>query len=180
MLGRKARNARSAGSSHFLEGKVYAAQGKWDDAEAALLKALELDPNSSSTYDLLISTYMVANRLPQAITLLEGLLSRSPDNASALMMLALIHERMNDFPKAREAYEKLLAVKPDSPPALNNLAYLYAERLDQPDKAYNLAQKARALQPADAGIADTLGWILYKKGNYQQSLILLQSAKTSE
>ena len=165
----------SAGA-HFLEGKVYAAQGKWDNAEAALLKALELDPNSSSTYDLLISTYLAANRLPQAIALLEGLLSRSPDNARALMVLALIYERMNDFPKARDAYEKLLAVKPDSPHALNNLAYLYAERLDQPDKAYDLAQKARALQPADAGIADTLGWILYKKGNYQQSRTLLQES----
>jgi Flp pilus assembly protein TadD len=92
------------------------------------------------------------------------------------MVLALIYERMNDFPKAREAYEKLLTVKPDSPHALNNLAYVYAERLDQPDKAYDLAQKARALQPADAAIADTLGWILYKKGNYQQSLTLLQES----
>ena len=25
--------------AHFLEGKVYAAQGKWDDAETALLKS---------------------------------------------------------------------------------------------------------------------------------------------
>ena len=140
------------------------------------LKALKLDPNSSSTYNLLISTYLAANRLPQAIAVLEGLLSRSPDNARVLMVLAMTCERINDFPKARDAYEKLLAVKPDSPYALNNLAYLYAERLDQPDKAYDLAQKARGLQPADAGIADTLGWILYKKGNYQQSLTLLQES----
>ena len=135
-----------------------------------------MDPNSSSTYDLLISTYLAANKLPQAIALLEGLISKSPGNARALMLSALIYEKMNDFPKAREAYEKVLAVKPDSPYALNNLAYLYAERLDQPDKAYDLAQKARSLQPADAGIADTLGWILYKKGDYQQARTLLQDS----
>ena len=162
--------------AHFLEGKVYAAQGKWDDAETALLKTLELDPNSSGTYDLLISTYVAANKLPQAIALLEGLLSRSPDNARAMMVQALIYEKMNDASKAREVYERLLALKPDSPHALNNLAYLYSERLDQLDRAYDLAQKARALQPAEAGIADTLGWILYKKGDYQQSRTLLQES----
>jgi tetratricopeptide (TPR) repeat protein len=44
------------------------------------------------------------------------------------------------------------------------------------DKAYDLAQKARALLPAEAPIADTLGWILYRKGDYQTSLALLQES----
>ena len=92
------------------------------------------------------------------------------------MVLAQIYEKVNDFPKAREVYERLLSVNPDSLYALNNLAYLYAERLDQLDKAYDLAQKARSLQPADPSIADTLGWILYKKGDYQQALTLLQES----
>ena len=162
--------------ARFLEGKVYAAQGKWDNAEVALLKALELDPNSSSTYDLLISTYLAANKLPHAIALLERLLSKKPDNDGALTVLAPIYEKANDFPKAREVYERLLSAKPHSLYALNNLAYLYGERLDQLDKAYDLAQKARSLQPEDPSIADTLGWILYRKGDYQQALTLLQES----
>ena len=163
-------------AAHFLEGKVYAAQSQWDRAEAALLKTLELDPNSSSAYDLLTSTYVAANKLPQAITQLNSLLSKSPENARALMLSALIYEKMNEFAKARDAYEKLLSAKPDFPPVLNNLAYLYAERLDELDKAHDLAQKARALQPGDAAIADTLGWILYKRGDYKQALALLQES----
>ena len=71
---------RSRGA-HFLEGKVYAAQGQWDRAEAALLKTLELDPNFLNAYELLISTYVAANKLPQAINQVESLLSKSPDNA---------------------------------------------------------------------------------------------------
>ena len=38
----------------FLEAKIYFAQGEWDRAKAALLKALQLDPNYSKAYDLLI------------------------------------------------------------------------------------------------------------------------------
>ena len=167
---------RAPQSAHFLEGKVYAAQGQWDRAEASLLKTLELDPNYLSAYELLISTYVASNKLPQAINQVESLLSKSPDNLRALMVSALLYERINELAKAQAAYEKLLSIKPDSPPILNNLAYLYAERLGELDKAYDLAQRARALQPGDAAIADTLGWILYKRGDYKQALALLQES----
>jgi len=91
-------------------------------------------------------------------------------------MLALIFEKERDFPKARDAYERLLSKSPDFIPALNNLAYLYTEQFNQLDKAYELAQKARTLQPGDAMIADTLGWTLYKRGDYQQALTLIQES----
>ena len=162
--------------AHFLEGKVYAAQGEWNRADSALIKALELDPNFSSAYGLAITTYLATNRLPEAIAQLEALLAKNPKDTRALMLSALIYEKMNDFSKARDTYEKLLSANPDFAPALNNLAYMCAERFNEVDKAYDLAQKARALRPGEAAIADTLGWILYKRGDYQQSLTLLQES----
>jgi tetratricopeptide (TPR) repeat protein len=137
------------------------------------LKTLKQDsayPNASS---LLVSTYPAAGKLPSAIALLESELPRNPEGR-ALLALAMICERTKDFPKAREAYEKLIVLKPDYAPALNNLAYLYAEQFGLLEKARELAQKARELQRYDPRIADTLGWILYKKGDYQQSLTLLE------
>jgi tetratricopeptide (TPR) repeat protein len=83
---------------------------------------------------------------------------------------------MKDFPKARDAYEKLLSIKPDFALALNNLAYLYSERLNDLDKAYDLARKARDLQAQDASVGDTFGWVLYKRGDYQQALPILQAS----
>ena len=61
---------------------------------------------------------------------------------------------------------------------MNNLAYLYAERLNQLDKAYDLARKARALKPEDAATADTLGWILYKRADFDGALALLKESAT--
>ena len=166
---------RSA-DAHFLEGKLHAARGEWDHAETALLKTLELDPNYSSAYDLLISTYIASDKLTQAIDKLNSLLSKDPNNVRLLMLSGLINDKLKQFQQAGDAYEKLLSLRPDFAPALNNLAYLYAERLNKLDKAYDLARKARALQPDDAATADTLGWILYRRADYDQALTLLKKS----
>ena len=48
--------------------------------------------------------------------------------------------------------------------------------MDNLDKAYQLAEKCRALSPQDPYSADTLGWILYKKHDYPRALALLQES----
>src|SRR5438552_133191 len=163
-------------AGHYWEAKILAAEGKWDLAEAELKRTLQLDPNFSDAYDLLARTYTATNKLPQAITQLQALLAKNPNNTPTLMTLALVYDRMKDYPKARDAYEKLLSTQPNFVPALNNLAYLYTERLNNLDKAYDLARKARELQGQDASLGDTFGWVLYKRGDYQQALTILQES----
>jgi tetratricopeptide (TPR) repeat protein len=165
-----------APAAHFLQGKILATEGKWDASEAELRKTLQLDPNYSSAYDLLVQTYIAANKLPQAVSQLQAELSKNPNNAPALTTLALVYERMQDYPKARDAYEKLLSINPNFVTALNNLACLYTEQLNNLGKAYELARKARDLQGQDAAVGDTLGWVLYKRGDYQQALPILQES----
>ncbi len=165
-----------AAASYLLQGKVQIAQGKWKEAEATLKKALELDPNSGPAYDMLVRSYLATNRLPEAAQELERVLAKAPKNQGALMTLATIRAQQKDYAKAREAYEQVLAINPNLVPALNNLSYIYAENLNQPDKAYDLAQKARTIDPGNAAVADTLGWAAFKRGDYQQALALLQES----
>ena len=168
--------ARSSSWANYLKGKIYVAEGQWDQAAAALHRALEGEPNFSRAVDLLVSTYLAANKLKQASDELQRFLAKNPNNVSILARVAQIYTRMKDYPKARNAYEKLLSVSPRSSNAMNNLAYLYVECLNEPDKAYEVARKARALAPNDPLIADTLGWTLYKKAEYQQALTLFQES----
>jgi tetratricopeptide (TPR) repeat protein len=161
---------------HYWEGKVLAAEGKWDLAEAELQRTLQLDANFSGAYDLLVRVYVAANKLPKAVSQLQAMLAKNPSNTPSLMMLALIYDRMKDYPKARDAYEKLLSTQPNFVPALNNLAYLYSENLNNLDKAYEFAGKARELLKDDASVGDTFGWVLYKRGDYQQALPILQES----
>src|SRR5438445_4585830 len=163
-------------AAHFFKGKILVAEEKWGPAETELQKTLQLDPNFGGAYDLLVQTYLATNKLPEALSQLQAQLSKNPNDASALMTLALLHERTNEFAKARDAYEHLLSLKPDLVSALNNLACLYADRLNDLGKAYDLARKARDLQGNDPAIADTFGWILSKRGEYQQALAILQGS----
>jgi tetratricopeptide (TPR) repeat protein len=165
-----------APAAHYFQGKILAAEKKWDTAEAELQRTLRLDPNFAAAYDLLVQTYLAQNKLAQAVSQVESELAKNPDYWPALMTLALLYEHTQDFTKARDAYEKLLAINPNFASAANNLAYLYAERLNDLDKAYDLARKARELQGDNPAVNDTLGWVLYKRGDYQQALPILQES----
>jgi tetratricopeptide (TPR) repeat protein len=160
----------------YLSGKIYAAEGQFDRALASLHQALQLDPNSSKAFELLIATYLAANRPSDAIAELDAALERDSRNTRALADLAMIYERINDYPKARDAYERLISLTPSDAIAMNNLAYLCAERLAQLDKASELARKARSLQPNNPLIVDTLGWTLYRRGDYGEAFTLLRES----
>jgi tetratricopeptide (TPR) repeat protein len=161
-----------------LRAKVYLAQQDISRAEADLLKAIELDPNLEPAYTLLAQIYVSSNRPNLAIAKLNAFLEKNM-SVSSLMQLATIHERQKDYPAARDAYEKLLGVAPNFAPALNNLAVVYSEHLGKLDTAYDLAKKAREVAPNEPHMGDTLGWILFKRGDYGNALRPLQEAASA-
>lgn len=169
-----------AAFSHYLEAKVYMAHGGLRDsaqAEAALRKALELDKNFTPAYQLLVTVYLGENKLKDALAQLnKHVEEENPRDTQSLLISALIYEQMKDYTRARDSYIKVLGFDPNSMLGLNNLAYLYAEHLNDLGKANELAQKARAQYPNSAMVADTLGWTLYKRGDYQKALPLLQQS----
>jgi Tfp pilus assembly protein PilF len=81
--------------------------------------------------------------------------------------------------KRKEAvgkHEKALKLSPDYAPSLNNLAYLYAEGFGPLDKAHEMAKRAREIAPKDGSVADTLGWLLFKKDKYEEALRYFEEA----
>jgi len=158
-----------------LRGKIYLAQRDFTHAESDLLKAIDLDPKLEPAYLLLAQLYVASNRAEEAIARLTAFLEKNK-TVPALTQLAIINAQLKNFAAARDAYEKLLTVAPNFPLALNNLAVLYSERFGELDKAYDLAKRANEAAPNEPHLADTLGWILFKKGDYGNALRLLQES----
>jgi tetratricopeptide (TPR) repeat protein len=167
------RRAPSPARLRFAD--VPATQPEVDQAEKALLKALELDPNLRPACLLLAQLYVASNKHQQALDRLNNLVAKTND-VTALMQIGIIDAELKNYSAASDAYEKIIAANPNFAPALNNLAYLYSEPLRQPGKAYALAEKARRLLPNDPAVADTLGWILFQRGDYARALAMIEEA----
>jgi tetratricopeptide (TPR) repeat protein len=164
---------KSAGLQYLL-GRVHLTRKEVKQAEAALNRAIEMDPGLTPAYLALSQLYIASKEYDQALARLEEALKVNPGSVSALMLTGMIHQQKGEVPRAQEAYERLLDTKPDFAPAANNLAYIYSEHGGNLDKALELAYRARSAAPDDPHVADTLGWILYKKDKVEQALTSLQ------
>jgi tetratricopeptide (TPR) repeat protein len=163
----------------LLQGKVFLAVGQTNQAESAMSKAIELDPDLPDAYLSLARLYLETHQNQQAISRLEALISKT-NNATAMLELGEIRQQAGQLDEARDDYEKLIAFQPDFAAALNNLAYLYSEHYGNLEKAAQMAERARKVRPEDPYVADTLGWIFYKQGQYPRALGLLQESLEKE
>jgi Flp pilus assembly protein TadD len=78
-----------------------------------------------------------------------------------------------------ERLKKVIKINPEHADALNYLGYSYAEKGIHLDEAYSLVKKALALKPDNGYIMDSLGWVYFKSGKYEEALkVLLKAAET--
>ncbi|MGH9460774.1 MAG: tetratricopeptide repeat protein, partial [Vicinamibacteria bacterium] len=165
-----------SGALYFVLGKTHQARREVAPAEAAFLKAVELEPRLVAAYTELGTLYASRGNFDQALAKLSEALDSNPNNPVVMMLSGMVQQQKGDVPGAIATYEKVLAIHPQTAVAANNLAYLYSEHGGDQEKALELAQQAKELAPEDPSISDTLGWILYKRGLYQRALGYLQES----
>jgi tetratricopeptide (TPR) repeat protein len=168
--------AQKSGGLQWLLGTVYVDRREIAPAEAAFLRAIELEPALIDSYVRLAQIYGTTQRHDQALAKLTEALKTNPQSIPVQMQLGLVYESKGDIPKAQQVYEKILALNPRFAPAANNLAGLYSEHGGDKEKALELAQRAKEAAPDDPHISDTLGWILYKRGVYQRAADLFKES----
>ena len=159
----------------LLQAEIHIKQKENPQAQADLEKVIEMDPKLPVPYHMLARLYLEQNQTKQALDKLNALVALT-NSVSALMEIGMIHDQSKEYDLARDAYERVLSADPHSAGALNNLAYLYSEHFNDLDRAYRFSEKARELSPYDPYVADTLGWILYKRHDYAHALALLQDS----
>jgi len=65
---------------------------------------------------------------------------------------------------------------PRSARALNYLGYMWADRNENLDEAETLIRRALELEPGTGAYLDSLGWTLFRKGQYEDALAELLRA----
>jgi len=85
-------------------------------------------------------------------------------------------ERSRQWPKAEADFLKALDLKPDQPDVLNYLGYTWVDNGLHLDKGRAMIEKAAQLRPKDGAIVDSLGWALYRMGEYPNAVKALERA----
>jgi len=159
----------------LLRAKVRFQEGDFAGAESDARKSIELAPTEQHGYLLRARSLLATQNPEQAIETLAALSTRTKQ-AGAYFQLGVLNGTLAKHDAARAAYEKAIEIDPKFVPALNNLASVLSVELAQPDQALRIASQARDLAPNDAHVMDTLGWVLFQKGQYQKALPLLKES----
>jgi len=163
-------------SMYTLLGQLHERKRNESEAEKAFKKALELDTGASGASIALANLYVRQKSYDPAIALYEDLLKRNPKLAGAHTAIGMIHDAKGERAKANESYQKALGIDPKFVTALNNLAWNYAEYGGNLNTALTYVQTARAVEPNNADVADTGGWVYYKLKDYANAVTWLKDS----
>ena len=116
----------------------------------------------------------------EAYDVLTIALKAAPENRDVLYARALIAERLNKLDVLESDLRKILAENPEDVGALNALGYTLTDRTQRYDEAEKYLQKAISLQPDEAVIVDSYGWLQFKRGKYELALEYLRKAYATQ
>ncbi len=85
-------------------------------------------------------------------------------------------ERAKQWTRAESDFLRALELQPDEPHVLNYLGYSWIEQGINFEQAMQMIEKAVAQLPKDGYIVDSLGWALFRSGDYAGAVETLERA----
>ncbi|MDB2425908.1 tetratricopeptide repeat protein [bacterium] len=151
-------------------------KGGVDEAIAVVEKGIKMRPEIPQFYAFYASTLDEKQEYGKAVVMLENSIKKFPENLQLRFYLGSMYDRIKQPKKTIEQMKFVLSREPNHVQALNFLAYTYAEQGQELDAAFEMASKALELSPEDGYILDTMGWVLFKMGRYEESIKHLEAA----
>ena len=157
-------------------GRFHLAMREPAEAETAFLKAIELAPDYTEPYYELGVLYIAQKKLPEAEAKFVKVIERNEKNVGAHTLLGVVQNSLGKIEEANKQYRRSLELSPKNAMAANNLASNLSDHGGNLDEALKFAQVAREAAPENPNVADTLGWIYYKKGLIDTAYPLISDA----
>jgi len=141
-----------------------ARQGRIDDALAVVDAAAPEDDEERLQGVLTQSQILTnANRLDQAIAVLQAADKSMPDTTEIKYELAMLNERTGHLDVFERLLREVIALDPGHAQAYNALGYTLADRNQRLPEAQQLIEKALSLEPNDPFIQDSVGWLKFRQ-----------------
>lgn len=139
--------------SHYIMAVVYDRQGSYDKAIAEYKAALKADPENSSIYVNLASSYIKNNEVLRAIEELQLAIKYNPDAVEPHALLAILYSVQSKSEAANREYEVALQnaskIEPKNPELYKTLGSIYLQE-KRYDAAQQMYKRMLELMPDDA------------------------------
>ena len=162
---------------------------RFDEAVAVARRTIQARDDSAEYRQRLAWILYRAERRDEAIKAYEQVIERfdSEHDSSmtrdvvreARLTLSHLYTLQEDMPRAVELIEQVLDEFPEDVGALNDLGYLWADQGEHLNRALRMIQAACKAEPDNAAYRDSLGWVLFRLGNYKSALAELKRAVAS-
>ncbi|CAN5638882.1 hypothetical protein BH23PLA1_BH23PLA1_09710 [soil metagenome] len=152
------------------------------DLETALetgRKLLAIDEDDLLALEFVGSALTKLGRNDEAIEHFERIIARheGDDYAKfARVWMANLQIQSGDFEKGEAILLELLEQDPEDAWINNDLGYLWADREMNLERAEQMIRKAVTQEPTNASYLDSLGWVLYKRGEVEEAVRYLEIA----
>ena len=95
--------------------------------------------------------------------------------------LGAAYERNRQYETAAKIFNKAIGMSPEYHNAMNYLGYMWADINRNLDEAATLIIKANELEPDNAAYVDSLGWLYFRQGKFDEALTeLLRAAELTK
>lgn len=148
-----------------------------EESLAALEAAARVAPSDDVEALYLIGiAYQSVDSLESARQLLSRAAELQPEDERVVLNLASVLEKMERYEEAERWLALLHARQPDDPTTCNFYGYLLALMGKDLDTAENLVRVALAAEPENGYYLDSLGWVLFRRGEYGRAVEELEKA----
>lgn len=170
------------GGKDFLQAQARAARllianGDIEEARAHLATLrLTLPEHRVRLYLLESELLQSLNKTETAHQLLTEAINAEGADYELLYSRAMLSLQLRDIDAMEQDLRDILDNEPNNAMVLNTLGYTLTEYTERYSEALLLIRKAAALKPGDPAITDSLGWVYYKLGQVNESILFLQQA----
>lgn len=152
-------------------------QGKIGEAQTLFANLRTNHPKRKEQLYVGESNLLVQNKADNtALALLNKAINEFPDSIDLRYNRSTLYERRDQLALMESDFRHILAIDPNNVHALNGLGYFLSIRTQRYEEAYALIAKALTLKPGDAAIIDSMGWVAFKMGRFDEALAYLHEA----
>ena len=141
-----------------------------------LFQKIETWPENENFLYELADYYKLKKEYKKSLKIYEKLIKKFPDNTRLIFLYASNLDKVNSWKQAKNLFFELLKKNPKDTYTLNYISYKLALRNEDLDYALKLIKKALTIDPENGYFLDTIGWVEFKRKNYEKSVFYLEKA----